>query len=190
MGEKSWGTPLAIKQYEVVAENEEIPKGNYAYVFSQQASEYNWVKKSAWEAMLNGDFSLIKQKIETEIPNTKVQWIRVSWTKAWLEFRYDYRVEGFKIEAIVKNESGANLTGLEIAIIIMAVAFLATVITFVALTAWITWKVVTATEEAFGDVGTIAVGGGLILVFLLFLLLILGVGIEYRKGKGVKVGKR
>jgi len=191
MPSKQWGTPLTVKQYIVVGENEEIPKGEYAYVFNQQAGTANvWTQD--WEALINGDLTSVKNKIETEISHSKVQWIRIYWDSAVFTQLHQvsfYVVSGFKIEAIVKNEGGASLTGAEIVLIIIAVAFLALVIAGLVMAGWVIWRIMAA-AEALGPVATIGVGVGILVILLLFLFLIFGGKAEYRgKRRRVRLGK-
>jgi len=194
MPSKSWGTPLTVQQYLVIGEDEEIPQGEYAYVFNQQVGSAN-IWDTDWEAMMNGDLSSIKNKIETEIAGTRVQWIQVLWSKAvyvkgvgYPPPRPYYVVEGFKIEAIVKNEAGASLTGAEIVLIIMALAFMAVVIGALVMVGWVVWRVMEAAEAIGGPAGTIIVGIGVLILLCLFLLILFGATLGIGK-KGVTIGK-
>jgi hypothetical protein len=143
-GSKTWGTPQLIKEYIVIDDNTEIPKGNKAYVFNTQQSAFALVSKNNWETMMSGDLSLIKDKIERDLPGSKVIWIQISWTDAQLKegiAQWDYLVKGFRVEAIVENVN-AGMTGFEIIAIIIAIAILAVVLSCVALGVWITWNLI------------------------------------------------
>lgn len=151
-GSKTWGTPQTIQENILVTNNDEIPKGKAAWVFSFQRDQNSYVRKSDWEAMLSGDMTFIKNEIDSSIPGVKVRWIQVKWDSAEEEVimtgfpphaEQVYAVQGFYVEAIVENID-AGLTGIEIVAIIMAVAFLAAVFTVLFLTIWVTHQLVLA----------------------------------------------
>lgn len=190
MSSKTWGTPQVIKEYIIVNQNDEIPSGNNAYVFNKSTSPYgDFVPKANWEALVNGDLSTLKNKIESDIPNTQVIWIKVSWDKAVGPAVppggvTSYLVSGFYVEAIVKNKGGAALTGLEIVMIIGAVAFLAAVVAAIALGAWIIWQVMSLIPDVLKPV----VGIGLLIGIALFLLILFGARLGVSK-KGMTLGR-
>jgi len=188
MPSKTWGTSQVIKDYLVVSDQDEIPSGHKAYVFSQQQQSVQDVAKSDWEEFMNGNLSDLKNKIETEIPHTKVIWLNVSWTKAHLYGGagggFWYAVEGFYIEAMVENTGEASLTGLEIVAIIMAIAFFAVVLNYIFLTDWIAWEVM----ESVPDIGKPFVGIILLIGIALFLLILFGAKVGVSK-EGATIGK-
>lgn len=192
MPSKSWGSPQLIKEYIIIGDTEEVSKGQMAYVFNRQAEgKYDWVMADEWEAFLSGDMAQIKNRIEAEIPNTKVRWIKISWEEAhkWKPDPYGdwiYSVKGFYIEAIVENLGGASLTGLEIVAILLAVAFVAVVIATIFLVGWTTWKVIEATPKwAIPIVGIL-----LIVMFLMFVLIFFGAELGITKKKVVIKGRK
>jgi len=192
MPNKTWGNKPAIIEKEIVEETTEIPKGNYAYVFNQQQEFSQVISEDVWNQFLNGNMQDIKDKIELEIPNVQVTWINLYWDEAIRVLYPDgtpmpyFTIKGLRIEAIVKN-LGASLTGLEIVAIIVAIAFVAVIITYVALQAWVVWRVISATEQI-GPIATVGVGLIIFVVIGVFLLLLFGVKFETGKGK-VKVGR-
>jgi hypothetical protein len=184
-GKMTWGTPLTVEQYIVVGEDKEIAVGNYAYVFNQQAG-YSEIPADKWAKLRAGDLSSIRQQIEHDIPGSEAVWIAIYWDKAeyferpgLIEKEY-YRVEGFKIEAVVQNK-GAALTGAEIVLILITIAFVAVVITLIVLASWVTWEIIEATKQI-GPGVTVAVGL-LILILVFFLLMIIFGGSFAYKGK-------
>jgi len=185
MPSKTWGTPQLIKEYLIVGENDEIPSGASAYIFNRSSADHDVLGVPTWEAFLQGDLTDLKNRIETDIPNTEVLWIKISWDRADRKHEYpEYWVYGFYVEALVKNKGGAALTGLEIALIIMAIAFLAAVIAAISLGSWITWEVMEATP----DIAKPAVGIVLLIGIALFLLILFGAKLGIGK-KGVTLGK-
>jgi hypothetical protein len=192
MPNKTWGNKPAIIEKEIVEETTEIPIGDYAYVFNQQQEFSQVISEDVWNQFLNGNMQDIKDKIETEIPNVQVTWINLYWEEAVRVLYPDgtpmpyYTIKGLRIEAIVKN-LGASLTGLEIVAIIVAIAFVAVIITYVALQAWVVWRVISATEQI-GPIATVGVGLIIFVVIGVFLLLLFGVKFETGKGK-VKAGR-
>ena len=193
MPNKTWGNKPAIIEKEIVDQTTEIPIGDYAYVFNQQQEFSQVISEDVWNQFLNGNMQDIKDKIETEIPNVQVTWINLYWEEAVRVLYPDgtpmpyFTIKGFRIEAIVKNTGGASLTGLEIVAIIVAIAFVAVIITYVALQAWVVWRVISATEQI-GPIATVGVGLIIFVVIGVFLLLLFGVKFETGKGK-VKVGR-
>jgi len=187
MPSKTWGTPQIIKEYLVVGENDEIPSGHKAYVFNKQRGESE-VDPDDWDAFREGNLTELKNAIEGDIPNSKVIWIKISWDYAIYEGMpstgFWYRVGGFYVEAIVENIGGAALTGLEIAIIIMAIAFLAVVIAAISLGAWIIWQVMLAIPKPLKPFGGII----LLIGIGLFVLILFGAKLGIGK-KGVTLGK-
>lgn len=192
MPSKTWGTPQVIQQSIVVDENTEIPIGHKAYVFNKTTSTIGeFVPKDDWEAFMRGDLYALKERIEADIYGSKVIWLKISWDKTEGPKQIAsglsvYAVWGFYVEAIVENASGANLTGFEIAAIILALAVLIPVLAALALGAWTYWEVVQSVKRVLGDVGMIGIGLLLLFGLAIFVLLILGVGF---KGKGIAVGK-
>jgi hypothetical protein len=192
MPNKTWGNKPAIIEKEIVDQTTEIPIGDYAYVFNQQQEFSQVISEDVWNQFLNGNMQDIKDKIETEIPNVQVTWINLYWDEAIRVLYPDgtpmpyFTIKGLRIEAIVKN-LGASLTGLEIVAIIVAIAFVAVIITYVALQAWVVWRVISATEQI-GPIATVGVGLIIFVVIGVFLLLLFGVKFETGKGK-VKVGR-
>lgn len=187
-----WGNNYALNDHILVGGNDEIPKGQYAYVFNQQPKGNMGVPKVTWEAMLNGDFTSVKNQIEQGIPGCQVKMIHCAWDSAFLTgtpIVQFYSVSGFKVEALVYN-AGASQTGLEIVAIIMAVSFLAIVIGGLAMAGWIIWRVMSAAEQL-GPLTTIGVGllilGGIgILAFVL-----LGGKFQYKgKKRRIAIGQR
>jgi hypothetical protein len=181
MPSKTWGTPLTVKQYVVVGENEEIPSGEYAYVKNEQVGEGH-ISAWDWVALVNSDLSVLRNQIENSIPHCKVQWISISWDSAVTIMPYlIYHVKGLKIEAIVKNE-GASLTGAEIVLIILAVAIFIAIFGAIVMAGWVTWRIMLATEQI-GPWATILVGGAVLAGIGIFLYLVLGGKAEYRGRK-------
>ena len=189
MPSKQWGTPLTVKQYMVVGENEEIPSGEYAYVKNEQVGEGH-ISAVDWVNLINLDLSVVRNQIEQSIPHSKVQWISISWDSAVTVMPYlIYHVRGLKIEAIVKNEGGASLTGAEIFLIIIGIAIVIAVLGAIVMSGWVIWRVMAA-AEALGPVATIGVGVGILVILLLFLFLIFGGKAEYRgKKRRIRVGR-
>lgn len=188
MPSKTWGTPLTINQYITVGDQQEIPKGQHAYVFNHQTSEVEAVQVPKWNDLRNGDLALIRQQIEAQIPHVTVEWIKVSWDSAEYKSTTGYRegvgkewydVKGFHVEAIVKNE-GAALTGAEIVLIIMVIGFIAAVIWVIAMGSWVTWQIMDATK-AIGPVATVGVGLLILFMLLIFLFLMFGGKVRYGK---------
>jgi len=189
MPSKTWGTSQVIKDYVIVGDNDEIPTGQKAFVFNQSQNEKDKINVDVWTNFMAGNLTEIKTKIEMDIPNSKVIYLRLSWIKAiYVEIpltsiKY-YAVYGFKIEAIVENTGGAGLTGLEIVAIILAVTFLAVVVASIALGIWVTWRVIESLPEAL-----VAPVGIFILILIgIFLLALFGVGFKASK-KGVSMKK-
>jgi len=186
---KTYGTGQIIEDYAIALGDEEIPSGQYAYVFNQTQQAYDAIDGDIWEGFLNGNVTTLKNEIESQIPNSRVLWIRFYWSRATKQYPhlapYYYKVEGFKVEAFVENIGGAGLTGLEIVAIIMAVTFAAVVIALVALGSWVTWRVISAAEEI-SPFATIGVGLVILVILIFALMLILGVRFA---GRGFKAGK-
>lgn len=189
---------MDITAKQLVSNNAEIPKGQWAYVVNASTVEYDTIWDRDWEAFLAGDMSKFKTEIESQLAGTQVQWVNFVWDKVtksdpffdfWQgRWRFAYHVYGFKVEAIVKNVSG-GLTGLEIVAIIIAVVIGVAILTLLALGTWITFQIMSALEKL-GPVGTVA-GGILILGGIGLLLLVLfGGKAEYRgKKRRFRIGK-
>lgn len=198
MPSKSFGTKLQIGEHILVGDNDEIPKGHLAYVFNQSTAEYDVIWDRDWEAFLAGDISKLKSEIEKGIPGAKVRWVNFAWDRTTqsdpffdvleMRWKFAYHVYGFKVEAVVENEN-ANLTGLEIVVIIIAVAFFAVVIASIALTVWTTWKVIGAAEQI-GPIATVGVGLFIIVIMLVFMALLFGVGFKGKRGKSEVSAKK
>jgi len=197
MPTKSWGTPLKINEYILVGNSDEIPKGQKAYVFGYNSQTVSNIDEARWNKVLNGNLSEMQAKIESQIKGSRVVYCAVSWEKAVQRRigsvqqgteRYVYDVTGFKVEAIVENVS-ASLTGLEIVAIIMAVSFLIAVVAILFVTGWVTWRVISATEQI-GPAATVGAGLALIVLLIVALLLLFGVKGEYKgKKRRFKIGK-
>lgn len=183
MPSKTWGTPQQINQYVVVGETEEIPAGECALVFNQDTRDHSVLGIPTWETFLAGDLTELKNRIETDIPNSEVLWMQLSWTSAVKQQRYpEYWVYGFRIEAIVRNKGTASLTGLEIVTIMIAFAFVAAVIASIVLGSWLVWRIMeTVPKELVPVVGTF-----LLILIGVFVLLLFGITFS---GKGYRVGK-
>lgn len=191
--EKVWGTPLQINQYIIVGDNKEIVQGHYAYVIRKQSIDKQRILPSAWYTLLAGDLRDLKADIERQVPGSVCTWLRVSWTDAYLEPLLPHQISymvitGFMVEAIVENVN-AGLTGLEIVVIIMAIAFLATVIVALTMGSWIIWEVINAAKKLPENIAPwviIAVG--------LFILVGIGASLYFLFGGRVsyssKKGKR
>lgn len=95
---------------------------------------------------------------------------------------YGYIVSGFKIEALVQN-IGAQQTGVEIAVILLAIGFIALVVAIIVVGSWVTWKVITAVEQAFGPIGVVIVGGVILVGIGLLLFTIFGGKAQYKGEK-------
>ena len=196
MPSKTWGTPLTIKEYIVVGNNAEIPKGQMAYVFGQQTQTAS-VDEKAWLQMLNGDLSTVKNEIEKQIQGSKARYIAISWTKAdrymeqggpYGDPHYRYNVEGFRVEAVVENVSG-GLTGLEIIGLVMLIVTIAVVIGLLGTFIWVTWCVVSAAQEL-GPAVTIGVGLVILLLIVFLLFVVFGGKAEVKgKKRGLKIGR-
>jgi hypothetical protein len=181
MPSKSWGTPLTVKKYMVVGENEEIPSGQYAYVKNEQVGEGH-ISAWDWVALVNSDLSVLRNQIEQSIPHSKVQWISISWDSAVTIMPYlIYHVKGLKIEAIIKNEGG-SLTGAEIVLIILAVAVFIAIFGAIVMAGWVIWQIMSASAQL-GPGVTIVVGLGILAGIGVFLYLVLGGKAEYRGRK-------
>jgi hypothetical protein len=189
-----YGGSYALGDHLIVGDNEEIPIGNYAYVFNQQIHGETLVPKLGWDAMVSGDFTAMKRSIEQGIPGSQVKMIKCSWDYARpVHFpiigSLAYAVSGFKVEALVQNR-GAQLTGVEIAVIIFAVAWLAGVIAVIAFGGWSIWKVVTAAEQAFGPIGVVIVGGVILIGIFLIAMTLIGGRVRYKgKTRSLSVGR-
>jgi hypothetical protein len=206
MGNRSWGTPLAITEHILIGENDEIPTGNKGYVFNQSIHSHPldildpgiWDEydNDVWSTFMAGDMGIIKSKIETEIQGAVLKFVQVSWSRT-RQVRYfspwgipytRTRVYDLKFEAVVENQGG-GVTGFEIAAVIMAVAFLVYVASLSLTGAWVTWRVVKAAEEL-GPVVTIGVGLVIIVLIAILLLTAFGGKAEYRgKKRGFSIGK-
>lgn len=152
-GSKSWGTPQKIGEYALVTGTSEIPPGKTAYVFQKQHLEKVWIWPVDWYNFLSGDLSELKEKIERDIPGTKVLWLKASWDEAVgvgypcppvcpIGSQDHWDVYGFYVEALVQNVGGAALTGFEIAAIIVAIAFLTVVVVLCLTGAWVVWEII------------------------------------------------
>lgn len=187
MPSKSWGTPQLIQNYVVVGENDEIPAGQKAYVFQQSSKEYDKIWWEKWETFMQGDISLLKDEIENAIPYSKVLWLSCSWVKVIDKNEYPYinyyKVYGFKVEALVENTGEASLTGLEIALIIVAFGFLFAVVALTLTGAWVVWQVMSSIP----DLAKPFVGIGILILILLFLLVLFGRPLAVSR-KGAKIG--
>ena len=187
----SWGTPYTLAEYKLVGENDEIPLGSMLYVQNSTTRDYDDVNKLDWDAFISGDLTELKNRIENDIKGTTVRYIKVSWVSnevvAPIPTVRVMRVVGFKVEALVENTHGAGLTGLEIVAIIGMIAFLATVIGFIALGAWIVYEIMQAAKEG-GSAATIGVGIILFVVIVFALLILFGAKTSVSK-KGVSFGK-
>jgi hypothetical protein len=166
----------------VIGDNEEIPSGEYAYVKNEQVGEGH-ISAWDWVNLINSDLSVLRNQIEQSIPHSKVQWISISWDSAVTLMPYlIYHVKGLKIEAIVKNEGSASLTGAEIVLIIIAIAFFIAIFGAIVMAGWVTWRIMSATEQI-GPWATILVGGAVLAGIGIFLYLVLGGKAEYRGRK-------
>ncbi len=192
---KSWGTPLQIKEYIVVGNNDEIPQGQKAFVFRQQTSDASVVSEAKWLALINVNMAEVRNLIESRIPGSRVIYVAVSWTSAVRQRQYptpnqyEYIVKGFRVEAIVENVS-AGFTGLEWAGLIMLIAGIAAVIVLLGLFVWVTWRIMVAAEKL-GPAATIGTGLLILGGLGLLLLILFGGKIEYKgKKRRVRIGKR
>lgn len=191
----SWGTPYTFEESKLVDENAEIPLGSMLYVKNSSTRDYDDVSYNDWNTFISGDLTELKNRIEQDIQGTTVRYIKVSWDRNYvfapIPTARVMRVHGFKVEAIVENTGNANLTGLEIIMIIMAIAFLATIIGFIALGAWVVYEIMKAVEDLGPVLGPIAtVGTGIVLfVIIVFALLILFGAQAKGSKKGVSLGK-
>lgn len=180
MPSKTWGTKHMLQEYRVVENSAEIPTPHKAFIFAMQSSEVAFIINDDWYAFMDGDVSAIRNDIENQISGSKVLWIRVSWDSASIlpPPQTDIAVKGFRIEALVENVS-AGLTGLEIVAIILAVTFMAAVVTFIALGAWVTWEVLASVPEEIRPI----VGIILLIIIATFILLLFGgqLGITRKK---------
>jgi hypothetical protein len=192
MGKITWGTPLNISQCAMVDQNEEIKKGEWGYVFNEQAGS-QLIPPERWQQLISGNLETLRQQIEAQIPNSKVQWLSISWDKAdYIQTRIDplqfmERVQGFKVEAIVKNLGGASLTGLEIVAVILAIAFIAGVVGLLIMAGWVIWRIMSAAEQL-GPIAVIGVGLVVVVIIVIVLLLLFGVKFE-KKDKKIRIGK-
>jgi len=190
---KSWGTEYSLDNYEIVEETAEIPEGQMCYVVSSSVNEYDEVGWGEWQTLQSGNMYYVKQAIEAGVPNCTLRFIRVSWDRSQAVDVAPHitvmRVWGFKIEALVENTGGAGLTGLEIVVIIAAIAFLSTVVAFIAMGGYTVYKVVEATEKV-NPLLTVVVGLIIFGVVVAALLLMLGVKGKAKGKRGaVQVGK-
>jgi hypothetical protein len=193
-GEKTWGTSTTITQYIVVGGSTEIPKGDDAYVFQKQSANEVDIDDYTWQQMISGNMADLRNQIETKIPGTQVIWLRVHWDNDIYEAPpvNMHRIYGFYCEALVKNIN-AGQTGLEIVAIILAVAFLAVVITLCLTGAWVVWQVLSA-AASLGPVATIGVGLIVLMLVLITLVIIFAIvfggGVKAKgKKKSVSIGK-
>ena len=195
MQSKEYGQPIQATNKVVVSDNEEIPVGSSAYIVNKSQLEYDTIVDTEWNRFLNGDVHEIVSLIETQVQGAKVKWIRLSWDHTeifrdgyniiegrWVDF---YHVYGLTIEAVVQNETGAALTGLEIFTILIAVGFLIAIVTGCALGAWITYKL-TVLPEPFGSIFGIIILIGIVF----FILVMFGAKFKGKRGKtSVSVGR-
>ena len=198
MPNKSFGTPMEIRTKQLVADSQEIPKGQWAYVVNASTLEYDTIWDRDWEAFLAGDMSKFKTQIEQAIPGSQVEWVNFVWdhtTKSdpffdlWeLRWKFAYHVYGFKCEAIVKNVSG-GITGFEIIAIIIGVVIGVAILTLVYLGVWVTFQIMDALKEL-GPAATV-IGGMLILGGIgLLLFVIFGGQASYRgKKRRFRIGR-
>ena len=197
MPSKTWGTPLKINEYVEVGNNDEIPKGQKAYVFGMQSGTATDIPEAHWNALMSGDMTEIKNQIEGRIKGARCVFIAISWETAnrrrigsvqYGTERYVYDISGIKIEAVVENVS-ASLTGLEIVTVIIAVAFLAAVIGLIIMAGWVIWRIISAAEQL-GPAATIGVGIVVLTLIVLLLLVALGGRAEYKgKKRRFKIGR-
>ena len=154
--------------------------------------EWDTFSLAKWNEFLNGDMSLAAQAIQNGIPNSQVEWISTHWDNVAID-PYSQGgiafVYGFTIEAIVKNKGQANLTGLEVIGIIVAVGILAYILSTIALGAWVTVQVMNA-AQALGPIATIGVGLLVLAGLGIIIFVVLGGKGEYRgKKRSFRIGK-
>jgi hypothetical protein len=179
---RTWGTQMNIQSYLLVGNTDEIDYGHWAYVTQAQGPGEKAIPKDQWETMLAGDFSQLANQLKTQIPGCEPTWIECMWSSV----RYDgqlqrYYVTGLTMIAMVKNIN-AGLTGLEIAVIIMAIAFLMAVLTICLTGSWVTTKVIAATE-AIGPWMTILIGVIILIVIGFLAFTLIGGKINYSSKK-------
>jgi hypothetical protein len=185
-----WGNNYNLNDHVLVGGNDEIPIGNYAYVFNMQAqNSVATIPKAMWEAMLNGDFTSVKNQIEQGIPSCQVKMIHCAWDKAdYIWWMGAYAVAGFRVEALVYN-AGAHQTGLEIVAIIIAVAFIIAVITACVVGGWVVWQVVSA-AQSISPVVTIGVGLAILAGIAILAFVLIGGRAQYKgKKRRITIGK-
>lgn len=152
MPQKTWGTPQAIKEYRIVDENTAIPAGEKAYLYNRDIREHSVLGIPTWDAFMAGDLTEIKERIESEVPHSKVVWLRLMWDKAERKHPYpEYWVYGFRIEAIVENIAAPGSlivwTASMILAVFLGVAFLAAVLAAIVLTAWLVWEIISSVPK-------------------------------------------
>lgn len=109
-----------------------------------------------------GDLTEIINKIESDIPGSKVVWLRLMWDKAERKHVYpEYWVYGFRIEAIVENVSAPGSlivwTAGMILVVFFGVAFLAAVLAAIVLAAWLIWEVISSVPKEFRWIVALAI---------------------------------
>jgi hypothetical protein len=185
-----WGNDYSLSDHTLVGGNDEIPVGKYAYVFNMQNGVAT-IPKATWEAMLNGDFTSVKNQIESGIPGAQVKMIHCAWDKAdyvWWMGSGAYAVSGFRVEALVYN-AGASQTGLEIVAIIMAVAFIIAVITACVVSGWVVWQVMDAAKQL-GPAVTVGVGLAILAGIAILAFVFIGGRAQYKgKKRQIAIGK-
>lgn len=127
----------------------------------------------------------VKEQIERNIQGAQVIWVQITYNVEVLN-PLMARVTDFEVEAVVKNVS-ANLTGLEVVVVIVGIGMLATIITALAIGSWVTYEVVSAAKRL-GDPVVIGVGLVIFVLVGIFLLVIFGRRFSVGK-KGVQLGK-
>jgi len=217
-GEKVWGTPLQDMTMNIVSETTSIPSGNWSYVVRKQAVDEAQINIITWNAMTQGDMNRMRLDIESQVPNSQVTWIRISWTNARLVILPNgmniVYVSGFQIEAIVQNIGSSSTAyhgsgGYQLAhsvkptilwtpaLIIATIAAIAWLATLIALIIWGTWMLWLVTN-AIGQLPSwlspwVMIGFGLLVLGGIGVLLyfFLGGKVDYKgKKREFKLGRQ
>lgn len=199
MPSNTWGsfvTPYGFKQ-QAAAMDTEVPKGAYLKMVSEKKDVT--MDLLSFAQFTSGDMSTVRSAVETQLNGSKLEMARTSYDSEEYQqipligaggliigYSTQVIVKGFQMQFVAKNEN-AGMTGLEIAAIIGAVAFLAVVLVVIGIIVYAVYTIVKAVEES--PLGQLGVGIIILIVFVVVLLLIMGVGLggKVNLGKGKSV---
>lgn len=165
-----WGTKPEIETYETVSDSYEFKEGEYGGI-----SNFHWATPVSIIVGEKDFANIIKSKLK-EKGVSEVLYIRVHRETAGIFNHYIVEECYFK---------GSPFTGAEWILIIGSLTVLTVVLTLVGLGAFLLIEV-----KKLGPVVATGVGLVLVIIACVFLLLILGVGFQYKgKKRTIKAGK-